>query len=244
MEKYKESIEKLAPFAARDEDIAERFKDKKWVIEGAQATMLDLDYGYYPYITTSNPSRKGIAFDFDYLLLVFKAIPSSVGYRPRISQIDEETQELLRGAKGKVDAEYGATSGRPRQLLWPDLIWMKYSINVNEPDGLAITKFDKFSLIPEVKFCTAYELDGKIIDYLPHDRIKLDRCKPVYGITLDSFDQDISNVRNYSNLPRNAKTIVQCFEDILGVRAAILSVGPGKEQLIIRDRKIYNFINK
>lgn len=244
LEKYKEAQEKLAPFAVRDEDIIERFKDSKWVIEGAQATMLDIDYGYYPHITTSNPSRKGIAFDFDYLLLVIKAIPSSVGTRPKITQIDEETQELFRGEKGKIDAEYGATSGRPRQLLWPDFVWAKYSVTVNEADGLAITKFDKFNLVPEIKFCTAYEFDGKRINYLPHDRIKLDRCKPIYGITLESFEQDISNIRNYSNLQKNSKTIVECFEDNLGIRVAILSVGPGKDQVIIRDRKIYNFINK
>lgn len=244
LEMYKPAQEQLAEFVVKDEDIIKRFKDKKWVLEGAQATMLDMDFGYYPFITTSNPSRKGISFDFDYLLLVIKVIPSSVGDRPKITQIDEKTQELLRGKKGNTDAEYGATSGRPRQLLWPDFVWADYAITINEADGLALTKFDKFSMLPEIKFCTDYKLDGKKINYLPHDRIKLARCKPVYGESLESFEQDISDIRKFEDLPKNAKKIVQCYEDNLKIKVALLSVGPRYDQVIIPEKKMYSFLNK
>lgn len=243
LKKYKEAQKFLAPFAVKDEDIIEKYKDKKWIFGGAQAGMIDMDLGHYPFITTSNPGRKGIPFKDEYLLGVIKAITSSVGERPKITQIDKETQEMFRGKKGEVDAEFGATSGRPRQLLWPDFIWQKYSVKINEADGIAITKFDKLNLVEKIKFCTAYELDGKEIDYLPHDRVKLKRCKPIYE-ELDSFDQDLSNVRNNNELCKNAKIILEYWEDNLETKIDLLSTGTKEEQVIIRDKrsKLYNFM--
>lgn len=210
---------------------------KNLLFEGAQALMLDIDFGTYPYVTSSSPSTGGVCTGagvpptkLQHLIGVAKAYCTRVGHGPFPSELDNELGEHIR----KVGHEYGATTGRPRRTGWLDLVSLKHACMINGINNLVITKLDVLSGIDKIKVATHYQTeDGKVIDYFTSSTTKLYDYKPIYA-ELDGWKEDISHARSYDELPENAKKYIEFIEDYLGIHAYLVSVGPERSQNIIR----------
>lgn len=213
---------------------------KNIIFEGAQATGLDIDFGQYPYITSSNPTAGGACTGtgvpptrIDKVIGVAKAYTTRVDLKkegPLTTQLDDELGDKIREA-GK---EYGATTGYPRRCGWFDAVLVKHSVRINGISELTLTKLDVLDDLPEVKICTHYELDGEQIEDFPSDGITQRRCKPVY-ISLPGWKGSISNCKTFEELPENCKNYVRKIEELLGVKVTIIGVGPDREQTIFRN---------
>ena len=211
---------------------------KKVLFEGAQGTLLDIDYGTYPYVTSSHPTSGGVCIGsgigptmITNAVGVFKAYTTRVGKGPFPTELLDETGNLIR-EKG---FEYGTTTGRPRRCGWLDLVVVKFAARLSGLTSLAITKLDTLAEMGKIKVCTGYELDGKVIDYFPASLEDLARCKPVYE-EFDGWDKSVEKARNYDELCPNAKLYLKRIEEITGVKISIISVGPGREQTIIANK--------
>jgi adenylosuccinate synthase len=207
---------------------------KKVLAEGAQGTMLDIDFGSYPFVTSSNtisagactglgiaPSRIGEVFG------VFKAYCTRVGSGPFPTELDNETGKILR----EVGHEYGATTGRPRRCGWLDLVALKYSILINGVTQLFMTKADVLSDFDVIKICTGYKLNGNIIEYLPYD---LQTITSLQYIEMKGWKKDISQVTNKSDMPSELNAYIQFIERETGVPVTVVSLGPDRKQIIFR----------
>lgn len=234
--KYREIGKQLKPFV-KDvsrllfEAIAE---GKKVLYEGAQGVLLDMDYGTYPYVTSSHtlPSQAalglGARVPVDTLFVgVIKAYSTRVGEGPFPTELNDNTGEKLR----ESGHEFGATTGRPRRCGWLDLVAVKYALRVSGIKNLAITKSDVLSGFNELKVCTAYEIDGKKIDTIPSDTSLLGRVKPHYE-SLPGWKEPLTEVRKFEDLPENFKNYLKFIENFTGSRINLLSVGAGREQVI------------
>lgn len=214
----------------------------KILFEGAQGTLLDIDFGTYPFVTSSNPSSGGVSTGsglgptkIDEIIGVTKAYTTRVGEGPFPTEMNDNV-ELAQEIRDRAN-EYGATTKRPRRIGWYDAVIMKYSCNVNGFTGLSMMLLDVLSGIKKIKICDYYELDGKII-YAPSAKIDdFARCKPHY-IEMDGWDEDITGVHSFDELPINCQRYINKIEEILGVPVVIFSVGPDKYQTIVR-REIY-----
>ncbi len=207
---------------------------KEILAEGAQGTLLDIDHGTYPYVTSSNPVAGGACVglglgptDIDEVWGVAKAYSTRVGRGPFVTELPADQSEALRRAGN----EYGATTGRPRRCGWLDIVVLRHSVRVNGLKGLAITKLDVLDDLDRVKICTAYELDGLRIDSLPPTAAQLERCRPVYG-ELPGWRRSVSGARRRSDLPRAATEFLDRIADLAGVPIIVVSVGSGREQTI------------
>ncbi len=207
---------------------------KSVLLEGAQGALLDVDHGTYPFVTSSSPTSGGACtgtgippIRITSVIGIVKAYTTRVGLGPFPTELDGEEGELLR----KTGAEYGATTGRPRRCGWYDAFLMNYSRMINGIQRAAITKLDVLSYMDEIKVCVGYELDGKALKSFPTDVEKLERIKPVYE-TLPGWKSDISRVRNYDDLPANAKDYLSFIAHKSGFEISIISVGPKREQTI------------
>lgn len=209
-------------------------KKKRVVFEGAQGTMLDIEQGTYPYVTSSSPTAAGIPAGagvaprhVEKVLGVVKAYNSRVGEGPFVSEMAEDQAEIVRA----IANEYGTTTGRPRRIGYLDLVALKHAHRVNHFDAFAITLFDVLSSFDELKLVVGYRLNGKSIDYVPAELETLSQCEPIYK-TLPGFTQDISGLTDWNALPDAAKKYLKAIEEITGVPVGMISVGPDRRQTI------------
>ncbi|SHK53381.1 adenylosuccinate synthase [Thermocrinis minervae] len=203
------------------------------LFEGAQGTLLDVDMGTYPYVTSSNASALGLTngtglppkyFKDCYFLGVSKAYTTRVGEGPFPTELEGEEGDRLREAGN----EFGTTTGRPRRCGWLDLVALKYAVRINGLDGLVLTKLDVLDTFEEVKVCVAYELDGQTIYDFPSDLYTLSKVKPVYK-TLKGWMRSTRGIVKIQDLPEEAKGYVRFIEEYVNCPVVMLSTGPERE---------------
>ncbi len=209
--------------------------EKKILFEGAQGVMLDIDHGTYPYVTSSNPSAGAVSIGggigptlIDEVIGVVKAYSTRVGEGAFPTELKNETGDYIR----KIGREYGTVTGRPRRVGWFDGVIVSHTRRVSGLTGLSINLLDVLSGIDTVKLCVAYELEGQEIKHIPSTTKLFSRCRPVY-IEMPGWDEDISDVKHFNDLPKNAQNFVKKIEEITKVPVVIISVGPDREQTII-----------
>ena len=209
---------------------------KNIIFEGAQGTLLDITYGTYPFVTSSNTISGGITTGcgfsirkLDTIIGVYKSYYTRVGDGPFPTELFDETGNKIR----KQGNEYGSTTGRPRRCGWFDLFASKYTANLNDVDEIALTLVDVLMGIPEIKVCKAYEYQGKVLTEFPASSQILAECKPIYH-TLPGWNEDISKITDFAKLPTNAQKYVYFIEKEIGKKVSIVSVGPGRHQTIFR----------
>ena len=211
-------------------------KDQKSILfEGAQGTLLDIDHGTYPFVTSSNTSSGNAAIgsgvgpkNIDRIVGVTKAYISRVGSGPFVTEQKNEIGDYLI-EKG---AEFGVVTGRRRRCGWLDLVSLKYSVRVNSLTELFITKLDVLSGLEELQLCIGYKTENKVITDYPYELTTLDSAEPVYE-TVGGWSDDISSIKNYEDLPENAKTYLKAIEDFIEVPITFISVGPERTENII-----------
>jgi adenylosuccinate synthase len=207
------------------------------MFEGAQGTLLDIDHGTYPYVTSSNATIGGVCTGLgigprtiDKVLGVAKAYTTRVGEGPLPTELTGEIGNRLR----ETGQEFGAVTGRPRRCGWYDAVAVRYAVRVNGLDGLALTKLDVLDGLPEIQVCTAYRCHGSTLTELPGDLPQLAACEPVYE-TLPGWTSPTRHVGRFDDLPREARAYVARLEEVTGVPAAIVSTGSAREDTIIRE---------
>lgn len=207
---------------------------KNILFEGAQATFLDLDFGTYPYVTSSNPIAGGVCTGagigpkkIDEVYGVMKAYTTRVGAGPFPTEQDNEIGDRIR----ELGHEYGTTTGRPRRCGWLDAVMIRYAAKINGLTALAINHLDTIGKLDRIKLCTAYIKDGKEVSYVPASLKEVARCKPVYE-EFEGWKEDISNIRKYEDLPENAKKYLKRIEEAVGVKVKFIGVGSQREQTI------------
>ena len=211
-------------------------KGENVLIEGAQGTLLDIDHGTYPYVTSSSPSVGGACTGLGIgpLMItkavgVIKAYTTRVGGGPFPTEIEGELGEQLRQRGG----EYGATTGRPRRCGWLDIVSLTHSVRVNGFGGFALTKLDILDGLDVIKVCTSYMLEGKPTREFPADAPVLERCQPVYE-ELPGWKESTAGVRQWEKLPENARKYVEWIEERLGIGADMIATGQRRDELIVR----------
>lgn len=209
---------------------------KKVLFEGAQATLLDIDLGTYPYVTSSHPSAGGACIgtglgptQIDQIIAVTKSYTTRVG----AGAFPTEQENAVGSCIRERGMEYGTTTGRPRRCGWLDGVALRYSSLVNGLTDLYLGHLDVLSGFDEVKIAVAYELDGARIDDFPSDQERLCRCIPVYQ-TLPGWAEDVSEVQSYDALPANARRFVETVESFVGTPITIVSVGRRRDQTLFR----------
>ena len=211
-------------------------KGKNILFEGAQGAFLDVDFGTYPFITSSNPGVVGIWRSFDFhpkninqVVGITKAYMTRVGEGPMPTLINDKQSQIIID-KGK---EKGTTTGRIRRPGWLDLVLIKEAIEVNGITALAITKLDILSYLKLIKICTAYKLNGQKVGYLGHDADYLSKVEPVYK-ELSGWKKDITDIRDLNNLPPQAQTFIKFIEKTVNVPVKFISVGPERGEVIYK----------
>ena len=209
------------------------------LLEGAQGTFLDNDFGTYPFVTSSNPSVGGACVGtglpphlLGEVIGVAKAYMTRVGDGPFPTELFDETGETLR----RVGNEYGATTGRPRRCGWLDLVAVKYSASLNGINGLALTMLDVLSAVEEIKVCVGYEIDGETVNEFPMHQTDLHHARPLYK-PLRGWGVDVMGCRRRKELPEEARDFVGFIEAELGVPLRMISVGPERDQAIVERIK-------
>ena len=208
---------------------------KTVLFEGAQATMLDVDHGTYPFVTSSNPVAGGVCVGagvgptrIDRVIGVIKAYTTRVGSGPFPTELFDDDGEKL----WRIGGEVGVSTGRDRRCGWYDSVIARYSTRVNGLTELFLTKLDVLSSWDRVPVCVAYDVDGVRHDEMPMTQSEFHHAKPVYEY-LDGWGEDISGCRRFADLPKNAQRYVQALEDLSGAKFWGVGVGPGREQTIV-----------
>jgi len=208
---------------------------KNILFEGAQGTFLDIDHGTYPFVTSSNCVAGAVCTGsgigptkIDRVIGITKAYTTRVGSGPFPTELLDETGEQLR----KAGAEFGATTGRPRRCGWLDAVLLREAVTVNGLTDLAINKLDILSGFDELEICTAYDIDGKVTEDFPMTLAEAERAKPVYE-TLPGWSEDVTGLTSIDQFPDNARRYIERIEALAEIPAALLSVGPGREETII-----------
>lgn len=211
---------------------------KKIIFEAAQGSLLDIDHGSYPYVTSSNSLPGGIwngtgisTRRLNKIIGVAKAYTTRVGRGAFPTELNDGPDGIGERIR-KIGREYGTVTGRPRRCGWFDAVAVKYTSALAAADEVTLMLLDVLSGLKELRICTAYELDGKRIDEFPSDVFKLERCEPVYE-TLPGWDLDISKVRKKSDLPKEALAYVQRIGEMIQLPISLVSVGPDREQSIM-----------
>ena len=206
---------------------------KRVLGEGAQGSLLDIDFGTYPYVTSSNTTSAGACTGLgiapnkiNKVFGIFKAYTTRVGSGPFPTELFDSIGERM----AKIGNEFGATTGRPRRCGWLDLVSLKHSINVNGVTDLIMMKGDVLSGINKIKVCTKYNYNGNAVDYLPFS-IEEENIEPIYE-EIDGWEEDITQAKSYNDLPLNFKNYVEFLEDKLNLKIKIVSVGPDRTQTI------------
>ncbi len=213
---------------------------RRVLFEGAQATMLDIDHGTYPYVTSSNASIGGVCTGLGVppraiggVLGVAKAYTTRVGEGPLPTELFGELAERLR----ESGQEYGASTGRPRRCGWYDAVVVRYAARINGLDALALTKLDVLDGLDELKICTGYRIAGRTVTEFPADLGSAGHCEPVYE-TLPGWKAPTRGARQYDELPVEARAYVHRLEQVSGLAAAIVSTGSDREETIIRKESV------
>jgi len=211
-------------------------KGKKMLVEGAQGALLDIDHGTYPYVTSSNTSIGGLLTGlglppqvFRHNIGIYKAYCTRVGEGPFPTELLADVGEKLREKGG----EFGATTGRPRRCGWFDAVAAKFTIGINGITAVNLTKLDVLSGFKHIRVATKYIVDGVELPYFPAELEMLERVEVEYE-TFDGWQEDISECRNFDELPENAQIYVRALEKMLGVSAKYIGIGPAREQLIVQ----------
>ncbi|MFO7947283.1 MAG: adenylosuccinate synthase [Armatimonadota bacterium] len=206
------------------------------VMEGAQGTFLDLDYGTYPFVTSSHPVSGGACLgtglaptDIDAVVIVSKVYSTRVGAGAFPTELDDEVGDLIR-ERGQ---EYGTTTGRPRRCGWLDGVALRTSARINGATSIALMLLDILDAFDTVRICTAYRIDGERYTMAPSNLDLLDRATPEYE-EIDGWKTDLSECRDYDDLPAEARTFISLVEDVADVPVSVVSVGPGREQTMRR----------
>jgi adenylosuccinate synthase len=213
---------------------------KRVMFEGAQGTLLDIDHGTYPYVTSSNAVAGGACTGLGVgpkaigaVLGVAKAYTTRVGEGPLPTELLGEMGERLR----ESGQEYGASTGRPRRCGWYDAVAVRYAVRINGLDALALTKLDVLDGIEELQVCTGYKCGGDVLTEMPGDTAQLALCEPIYE-TLSGWTEPTRGLTNYAGLPAAAKAYVRRLEEVSGVPAAVISTGSERDHTIIRDDSV------
>lgn len=236
---YKAYGERLKPYVADVSVLTyEAYKAGKTILfEGAQATLLDIDFGTYPFVTSSHPLSGGVCVGtgigpkmIDNIIGVAKAYTTRVGKGPFPTELFDETGDTIRNKGG----EFGTTTGRPRRTGWFDAVIVRHSVRVNGLDGLAINKLDTLSGIGDLKICIGYEkADGTKLRDFPSSLEELAECKPIYE-EFPGFDDDISGCRTFEELPETCRKYIERLEELCECKVCMVGVGPDREQQIER----------
>jgi adenylosuccinate synthase len=228
--------ERLKPYILKDSLYVNKTirQGKKVLIEGAQGALLDIDHGNYPFVTSSNPTIGGALTGLGIspksigeTIAIVKAYATRVGEGPFPTEQKNEISEQLR----KAGSEFGATTGRPRRCGWLDLVALKYSHSINGYDSIAITKLDVLGEFSEIKICTDYKLNNKVIDYFPINYKLLNKVEPIYT-TFPGWKSNIHGSSNYNELPIEAKKYLNFIEEFLGIPIKIISTGSERSETI------------
>ncbi len=231
----------LAPYVCNDwqKIFHETLAQKKTILfEGAQGVMLDVDWGTYPYVTSSNPVAGGACTGSGFgpsvireIIGVSKAYITRVGEGPFATELEDEVGEKIRN----LGHEFGTTTGRPRRTGWFDAVVAKYGVLVSGLTQMAVTKLDVFDTFDEIKVCVAYKdkRSGEIFDYYPTNVSIHEYLEPVYEVH-EGWKTDITGMKKYDELPDNAKKYLKRLEDLMGIPVSIISVGPDRSQTIFR----------
>lgn len=208
---------------------------KKLLFEGAQGTLLDVDHGTYPFVTSSSTCAGGAATgtgvsprEIHEVVGISKAYVTRVGSGPFPTELLEETGEKLR----QIGGEFGATTGRPRRCGWFDAMVIRYAVRINGLTGIALTKLDVLSDFDTIKVCTGYTFEGQELETLPAKLETFENCVPVYE-ELPGWNTDITGVRSFDQLPENAKKYVKRLEELAGCPIVMVSVGPRRDQTMM-----------
>lgn len=243
IQEYLQYAERLRPHVVDSSlKIYESIQQRKNILfEGAQGTLLDLDHGTYPYVTSSSPAAGGACVGagigptmIDRVIGVAKAYTTRVGEGPFPTELQGELNQHLcdRGA------EFGTTTGRRRRCGWFDGVIGRYAVRINGLDCLAITKLDVLDELDEIKVCVAYELDGKTCDHFPGNASEFARCQPIYK-TLPGWQQSTEYCRNLADLPQQALDYLKFLAELMEVPIAIVSLGASRDQTIIVEDPIH-----
>jgi adenylosuccinate synthase len=238
----------VAQAVAWGERLAAHLDDTTWLVqralaagehvlfESAQGTLLDLDHGSYPFVTSSNPVAGGAAtgggigpLQIDEVMGVMKAYATRVGSGPFPTELHDEIGQGI-ATRGH---EVGTTTGRPRRVGWFDAVPLRYAVAINSVSSIMLNKLDILSGIPEIQLCVAYEVDGQRVDHWPSSGPMLARAMPIYE-TFEGWTEPIHEVRALNDLPENARRYVSAVEDLAGVPIVLVSVGPERSQTIER----------
>jgi adenylosuccinate synthase len=248
-EKYKSYVTRIGKYIVDTSFLINKFLNEgKFVLfEGAQGTLLDIDHGTYPFVTSSSTIAGGVCIgagvgpkQINEIIGVMKAYTTRVGSGPFPTEIEGKTGDYIR-EKGY---EYGTTTGRPRRCGWLDSIIAKYSIMINSIDSIALTKLDVLSGVDDIKICFAYDYEGKTYKDLPPHQTIMHKCKPVYKV-LKGWKEDISGIKTYEELPENTKRYIEEIEKLIKIPISLVSVGPERSQIIIRDSDLERrFLNR
>ncbi|MEW6680653.1 MAG: adenylosuccinate synthase, partial [bacterium] len=236
VDEYLAYFDKIKDFVCDTRVLLENaISNKKSILfEGAQGTLLDIDFGTYPYTTSSNPTIGGISTgtgisprQIENVLGIIKAYSTRVGSGPFPTEIKNELQEALR-LKGK---EYGATTQRPRRCGWLDLPAIKYSCKINGVNRIAITKLDVLDKIPKIMVCTKYKIKGELFDEIPQFLVNWDEVFPIYE-EFSGWEENIGNVKDYKNLPKEARNYLEMIKEATGVPIFLVSIGKERQETL------------
>ncbi len=240
---YKSYQKRLAPFVT---DISVYINNgikagRQILFEGAQGTHLDIDHGTYPYVTSSNTvagnacSGAGVGpKQLNNIVGIVKAYTTRVGKGPFPTELFDEIGDKIQ----ETGAEFGATTGRKRRCGWLDTVIVRNSVRLNSLTGLVVTKLDVLGGLDTLNICNAYEYNGTQIDEFPADLTVLGKCRPIYE-TLPGWQEDISKIRKYDDLPQNTKNYLNRIEELTGTKIDIISIGPGRKETIVLNN-IFN----
>ncbi|MEU3566963.1 adenylosuccinate synthase [Kitasatospora sp. NPDC036755] len=236
VEEYLGYAEKIKPFLSDTTLVLDEAlkADKVVLLEGGQGTLLDVDHGTYPFVTSSNPTAGGACTGagigptkIDRVIGILKAYTTRVGSGPFPTELLDEDGEALR----RIGGERGVTTGRDRRCGWFDAVIARYATRVNGLTDFFLTKLDVLTGWEQIPVCVAYEIDGKRVEELPYNQSDFHHAKPIYE-TLPGWTEDISKAKTFAELPKNAQAYVKALEEMSGAPISAIGVGPGRDETI------------
>ena len=239
LEEYQEYANRIEPFVTDTSVMLnEAIKAGKSILfESAQGTLLDVDLGTYPYISSSNQTAGGVCAGLgigptviDRVVGVVKAYTTRVGEGPLPTELPPDMDERIR-QKGQ---EFGATTGRPRRCGWFDAVVARYAVRVNGFTGIAVTKLDILDELDTIKLCTGYKYNGEVLMEFPSQIDVLENCEPVYE-SMAGWLSDTSELKRYQDLPKNARKYIERISQLMGIRVEFVAVGPARDRIISID---------
>lgn len=238
LEEFHDHASYLRPFVCDTVSLIHEYREagKKLLFEGAQGMLLDVDFGTYPYVTSSHPNTGGVCAGAGVgpqvitdVIGVVKAYTTRVGEGPFVTELYDATGDAIRDKGG----EYGTVTGRPRRCGWLDLVIIDYAVKTSGITGFALSRMDTLGGFPKVFVCTGYDIDGKIVNTYPASLGTLAKAKPVYK-EFEGWSSDLSHIRRFEDLPDAARAYVEFIERETGVPVVMIGVGAGREECIFR----------